>query len=253
VSDSDGNVVRRLEGPVSAGFHRVSWDLRFPPSTPVDLHPAVDLDNPFNAPDQGPMAAPGQYTAAIAKRVNGVMTPLGEPQTFATTPLKLASLPAQDAAASLAFQEKAARLQRAVTGAVRVVRETQSRLDYLFKALEETPKADPNLYTQALELQDRLQNLSVELNGDTTVSSRNEPTQTSISDMVGQVVTSNWTSSSAPTKTQQDTYSFAAERFAPVLADLHKLVEQDLRQLESSLEAAGGPWTPGRIPSWQPE
>src|SRR5947199_3718234 len=29
VQDQDGNVVRRLTGPVTAGFHRVAWDLRF--------------------------------------------------------------------------------------------------------------------------------------------------------------------------------------------------------------------------------
>src|SRR4029077_17940446 len=98
-------------------------------------------------------------------------------------------------------------------GAVRVVRETQLRLDSLFKALTDTPKADPNLYTQALALQERLQNLRAERGGDTTVGSGNEPTHTPLRQMVSDVVTSNWSSSSAPTKTQQDTYNFAAERF----------------------------------------
>ena len=30
-ADATGNVVRRLTGPVTAGFHRVAWDLRYPP------------------------------------------------------------------------------------------------------------------------------------------------------------------------------------------------------------------------------
>ena len=36
VSDVDGKVVRRVVGPATAGLHRVSWDLRYPPSTPVN-------------------------------------------------------------------------------------------------------------------------------------------------------------------------------------------------------------------------
>ena len=37
VKDEEGNVVRRLTAPAKAGFHRVAWDLRFPPSNPVQL------------------------------------------------------------------------------------------------------------------------------------------------------------------------------------------------------------------------
>ena len=34
VRDAAGTVVRRLSGPVSAGFHRVAWDLRYPSVEP---------------------------------------------------------------------------------------------------------------------------------------------------------------------------------------------------------------------------
>ncbi|MEL7453635.1 MAG: glycosyl hydrolase, partial [Pseudomonadota bacterium] len=35
IRDSDGNVVRRLEGPAKKGFHRVNWDLRYPNTSTV--------------------------------------------------------------------------------------------------------------------------------------------------------------------------------------------------------------------------
>ncbi len=34
IRDSQGTVVRKLEGPAKAGFHRVAWDLRYPDSSP---------------------------------------------------------------------------------------------------------------------------------------------------------------------------------------------------------------------------
>ena len=46
---------------------------------------------------------------------------------------------------------------------------------------------------------------------------------------------------------------FVAALFQPVLSDLRLLVEGDLRDLESEMEAAGAPWTPGRVPRWTPD
>src|SRR6185503_11199574 len=33
LTDSSGRVVRRLTGPVTAGMQRVTWDLRYPPTS----------------------------------------------------------------------------------------------------------------------------------------------------------------------------------------------------------------------------
>src|SRR4029077_20677259 len=37
VSDTSGQVIRQISGPATAGFHRVAWDLRYPPSEPAAL------------------------------------------------------------------------------------------------------------------------------------------------------------------------------------------------------------------------
>ncbi len=81
---------------------------------------------------------------------------------------------------------------------------------------------------------------------------RREPTPPAILDRVLQVVYGHWTSSSAPTATERRGYEIAAEAFAPALNAL-RAVDADLTALESEMEAAGAPWTPGRMPTWQPE
>ncbi len=53
-----------------------------------------------------------------------------------------------------------------------------------------------------------------------------------------------------PTQTNMDSYSIAAAEFADQLAKLHALVDVDLTKLEKDMEAAGAPWTPGRVPEW---
>jgi hypothetical protein len=85
------------------------------------------------------------------------------------------------------------------------------------------------------------------------VARRNEPTLPSIRERVQRVVGGLWTTTSAPTGTQQEAYTIAARQFAELLPKLTALVETDLAGLEAQAEAAGAPWTPGRVPRWQPE
>jgi len=48
-------------------------------------------------------------------------------------------------------------------------------------------------------------------------------------------------------------YAAAAQDFETTLTQLRQLIEVDLNKLEKQMEAAGAPWTPGRIPEWKPE
>jgi photosystem II stability/assembly factor-like uncharacterized protein len=251
ITDADGEVVRRLTGPVGAGIHRVTWNLRYPAPDPTSLEP-YSARTPWSREPQGPMVAPGTYTVSVAKSVRGEITPLSRPQSFETAPLGNSTLSAPDRRQALAFQQKVARLQRAVLGAVQAADEIASRIDHVAKALLETPAAAPELWDSARGLDLRLKDLLVDLEGDRTIASRSEPVPAPITDRVERIVSALWSSTSAPTETMRESYTDAAAGFATNLTALHALVA-DLRALEDILEAAGGPWTPGRLPTWQPE
>jgi photosystem II stability/assembly factor-like uncharacterized protein len=252
VADRDGHVVRRLEGPTAAGIHRVTWDLRFPSQDPVNLEP-FSWENPFTEPPRGPMAVPGSYQVTLAQRVDGVLEALGEPQNFEVVPLGAASLPAADREALLVFQRKAARLARAVLGALSTAAEVQGRLDHLLIARRDTPAATEDHRRRLRDIGLRLADALVVLEGDATVASRSEPVAPSIVGRVDQIVRSSWVSTSTPTGTQRRGYDIASEAFGGILEKLRVLVEQDLAVLEDDLEAAGAPWTPGRLPQWEVE
>ncbi len=250
VKDAEGEVVRRIEGPVTAGFHRVAWDFRFPDSRPTRLQDKPP-DNPFVDPPRGPMVVPGAYEVSLSQRVDGVVTPLGEAQKLEAVALSAASLPAEDKRALLEFQQETAALQRAVLGSLRAVEETESRLDFIARAILQSPRADAALLQEARALEDRLHAIDVALSGDATIRSRSESTPPSIADRVDDVVSGHWTSTSAPTETQREACRIAGAAFEPVLEDLRRLLEDDLPALEAKLDDAGAPWTPGRIPRWR--
>ena len=252
VRDADDQVVRRIEGPVSKGFHRVAWDLRYPPYEPVDLSPPGPY-NPFSDPPRGPLVAPGRYSVSLAVRVRGELQPLDGPREFETEVLGTASLPAPDREAVLAFQRQTGRLQRAVLGAGQAASEAQRRIDHLKVALRDAPAADSALRAELDAIETRLADLRVELEGDRTRAQRGEAVLPGVQGRVQRIVSGHWTTTSAPTATQRRGYAIAAEQFEGVLARLRTLIEQDLAGVERRAEAAAAPWTPGRLPTWQRE
>jgi hypothetical protein len=76
-------------------------------------------------------------------------------------------------------------------------------------------------------------------------------TPPAISDRVGFIVVGQRMSTARPTQTQVAQYTAAAQEFETVLGHLRQLIEVDLARLEKQMEAAGAPWTPGRIPEWK--
>jgi photosystem II stability/assembly factor-like uncharacterized protein len=254
VKDADGHVVRRLTGPTKAGVQRVAWDLRFPASNPTSTKPApAPTDNPFYQPPTGPLVVPGSYSVSFEKRVDGVLTPFGTPQSFVVESLGLQTLKAQDAAELAAFERKTARLQRAVLGAVETAEQAQEQIKVAKKALEDTPGADPALGVEARRIERALDELMTSLRGDRVMARRNTPTPMSTVDRVDAIVGTQWSATVAPTGTSRQAYAVASDAFEKQLATLRTLVETDLRALETAMEKAGAPWTPGRVPTWSKE
>lgn len=249
IRDADGDVVRRLEGPTGKGFHRVAWDLRHPDPDPIRLSPP-DLWNPFMSAPQGPKAVPGRYTVSYSMEVDGERREVGEPQSFEVRPLGLATLPAADRQELLAFQEKTAALQKAVLGAGRAHDDTLERLRYVRRAISETPEADLAWHDEARRIEADLRELETALYGDSVVARAQEPTLPGLMQRLGRVVGGHWDASAAPTATQRRAYEIVSEQLGPWLAELERIVETDLPALEAKLDAAGAPWTPGRVPSW---
>jgi photosystem II stability/assembly factor-like uncharacterized protein len=249
ITDSADRVVRRLTGPVTAGMQRLNWDLRYPAAN-LPAPPPPDADFDFEPPS-GPLVMPGTYKALVAKRVDGVMTPLGPPQEFQIVVEGQETMSVTDRTALVEFQQKAARLQRAVNGATQAANALRPRLTAIKRAIAETPSLPPRLYEEAMALEKRNNEILRALSGDSELRRRNINTPSSINDRVGYVVGAQRMSTARPTQTQHAQYAAAAQDFESVLVQLRQLMEVDLARLEKQLEAAGAPWTPGRVPEWK--
>ena len=250
IRDESGDIVRRFNGPSGKGFHRVAWDLRYPDvASPVNLERSGPK-TPWDDIPAGPFAMPGTYSVTVSKRVRGVETRLAGPQEFTTRLLGNNPLQTPDFAASLAFQQEAAELYRAVQGAGRTMGEARRKLDHIRQAINDTPALDRSLLDTVDVLEEKLADLAVAMNGDNTITSRSEPATPGIRSRVGSVMWGTRSITSAPTATQRKQLEIAARQFAPLLEELRGIVTEDIAGLEKILEEAGAPFTPGRLPRW---
>ncbi len=251
VTDADGKAVRTLTGPTAAGFHRVAWDLRDPAVTLPRGRPAEADDDVFADEPGGSLVLPGKYTVALAKRVDGVVTPLAGPVAVNVAVEGAEKMQAGDLAGLREFQQKLSRLRRAVSGALSAATELSGRLEQVKQSLDRTPAAKAEWKKTVRDLEKRNRDVLRALRGDVVLAARNENTPPSISDRVNYAVSSSRQALAKPTATQREAYRIAGEEFTQELAKLKALIEVNLRQLEKDMEEAGSPWTPGRLPEWK--
>jgi len=282
ITDASGKVVRRLEQPATRGVHRFTWDLRaqsaaLAPAPPPTLGgggrggagggrggagggagggggEAGGGDEEMMAQfgrggAQGALVVPGRYTVTLAKRVEGVVTPLPGSQTFEVAGEGPSTLADRQAMAE--FQERLARLQKALTATTQTVAEAETRVNAIRRAVDATPSLPYKLHEEALRLEKQLGDINTALNGDRIIRSHNEGSPASISEHMQAAAAPTRGTTGRPTKTATEQYQIASDELAAEIPKLRKLVETDIKALEKQLDAAGAPPTPGRLPDWK--
>ncbi|HTS37919.1 MAG TPA: hypothetical protein VMH04_19745 [Candidatus Solibacter sp.] len=250
VYDDSGAAIRRVEGNNDSGFQRVAWDLRYPASR-VTGHSDDGEEGDFpDATDLGPLVLSGNYSVRMFENVDGAVTELTAPQTFKVAAEGSAGMNAADRAAQEEFLRKTARLYRAVNGALQTAQDLQSRLKTIHEALRQTPAVEKELGTVADGIEQRDREILRALRGDLEIARQNEPIASSIDQRVNSIMEGERFSLAKPTQSHIDSYNIAAAEFGEQLSKLRTLAEVDLSKLEKDLEAAGAPWTPGRVPEW---
>src|SRR5204863_5584760 len=112
-------------------------------------------EDPFAEPPGGPLVMPGTYKVSMLKRVDGVTTPIGQSQEFQVVVEGLDRMSPADRIALVEFQQKAARLQRAVQGATQAANALTPRFAAIRRALLETPSAAESLLNDAAAIEKR--------------------------------------------------------------------------------------------------
>lgn len=245
VRDSDGEVIRRLQGPTSAGFHRLTWDLRRQPMEPTEIE-AREIYAPWQLPPKGPFAPPADYTVTLAKLENGVVSPLGESQDFTSRALPGSVAESIDWNALDIFHRQTEDLYRRALGAAELLGEMERNLSFIHQALLSTPnEAAPELLEERRALSLSRADLEETLSGDSILGRFNEPRAPSILGRLYALVYGQWDTTQGPTQTHRRNVDIAAESLGDLEKEVASWVDR-LKNLEEKMAGLGSPWTPGR-------
>ncbi len=246
IRDAQRQLVRKLKAPATEGVNRITWDFRYASTFPVSSG-----NLPFDNGKSGYYALPGKYTVSLSKVVDGVETDLGVAAAFNTVLLNNSTLPSTDRQALVAFQQKVSELGRVVYGTNREVNLMKEKVKAMREALNYAINAPPELQMKARELHQQLNAIVFQMEGDPTLSSRNQVQPPALMDRINDLTWSLWSISSSPTQTMRDAYSVIADEYGRVRSSVEKIRDVTIRDLETALDKAAVPWTPGRLPDWK--
>ena len=240
VKNSEGDVVRRLNGPVTKGFHRVAWDLRYPSPN------AVTKDNPSKI-SSGFLASPGNYTVTMYVQQDGKLKRLSKSQPFEVVPLRDGALPTKSHGEIADFwrdYENAVRqgsqLQISVSNALKQVNGMQTALD---RSNAEVGDMDRLLH----EIRKSLLDMDASLNGNPSRMGPGEKTTPNIGSRLFVIQRIIEHSTYGPTETGLETLYLVQQNIVDLQAQLAEN-KKDLDQMSRRLAKSGAPWVEGNPP-----
>mgnify|MGYP001824155034 CR=1 FL=1 len=242
VRDSEGSVVRQVEGPVEAGFHRVSWNLRYPP-----LQAWAPQEAPEEDQDEGlgVLVVPGTYSVSMHRRVDGVLADLAQSQSFEVVSIREPTFAGSTQEQRVIFETQIDELIRASQGTVNAVDAIIGELDAIKEVLERY-SADASLYEIANSLNKRLTLERERLNGNDTREIFKDQAAVTLGERIWHARFDPGSSAYGPTPEQRESLQIGRALYDDVTGQLSALIDVEYVGLKEALDAARVPWTPGR-------
>ncbi|HKJ81174.1 MAG TPA: hypothetical protein VJ954_04075 [Ignavibacteriaceae bacterium] len=250
ITDAAGNVVRKITKKAGKGVQRENWDLRFESASPVKA--VKNKFNPLAKENGSTLVMPGTFKVSIAMITRNGSKPVGNPFSFNVKPLNNTTLPAAKRSDVVAFQEKANKVVRTVRGTYNFLEDMMDKVADIKQAILNTPDAPETLMAEADKLSGELQDIWLKFDRDADHPSAEEtpPSPVTFNERLGTLAYTHWRSTSDITQKEKDAFNILSEEFPPVLNEIKKLYNSDLKNLQAELEKYNAPWTPGRIPDW---
>ncbi|MFC2101503.1 glycosyl hydrolase [Bacteroidota bacterium] len=236
IKDEKGAVVRRLEAPAKKGFHRVAWDLRYPPAYAID----IQSSDPGRS-RSGLLAPPGDYTVSMAKQVDGVVTELSGPISFTVNRLYQGTLAGSSADEILAYTEKVREMQLEVSAAARKLDLALKQVNGMQVALERSSATPGVMEKDLYKAKESLLDLREQLYGNPSRQEAGEGSPPTLFNRLG-IAASGTRTSYGPTTTQRQNLEITQTELTGFNAELKKITEEQIPALEKQLVEAGAPW-----------
>lgn len=236
VMDEHNNTIRKINGPVNKGLHRIAWDLSYP----VDM--AINAcDGKNHSWGMTPMVAPGNYKVALSKEIDGTVTPMGDTVMFKVIQLQKGALKGASPGETVAFWKQLRKLQSDLSATSLELDKALKKADAMKTALSRAEAPPGETDKKIHDLKQELLTLDEHLTGNRSkdeIGEKNNPTIRSRMIAVRENVSS---STYGPTPSCRKNMDIALKELNALNTSLQVITGEKIPQLEKELEAMGAP------------
>lgn len=237
VTDSDGNVVRKIKARPQKGFQRVAWDLRY-----SSTRAAREKSSPQSSGDM--LVVPGRFTVSLSKEVDGVITNLSESQDFVVKPLRKGALDGSSYELTMDFYRELNQLSRSVEALTILLGEAGKTVAKMENSLLNSTIGQEDMYEKVHDLSMQLKQIGTKLSGSSSKNEIGEKKPHTIRMRIS-AASMGGTSSYGPTPNSRKTLGIAKEEFAEIKTETEQIINEDIPELLKALHEAGAPWVEG--------
>lgn len=242
VKDNSGNVIRRINGSVKKGLHRIAWNLTYPPNEAIQIK---NIPSEANAAGNI-MVVPGTYTVSLSKEVGGEITQLDDPVSFEVVPLQKGVLQGKTPAEVAAFWKSIKDFNQGSFSLSLEMRNGVARLKAMKVALDRSQSSPGTLDKNLINLTRELNNLYQELNGNPIKQQVGEKTKPGIQTRIGAAVNGTFFSTYGPTPTHERSMEIAKSEFSQIRNKAINILRTKIPAMERELQKVGAPWVEGQ-------
>ncbi len=234
VRDSEGDIIKRVDGKTKKGLHRLTWDMKY-----ASTNPLTEKDSKNN----GLMALPGSYTATLFKRVGTKVTPLSEPVSFELAAIVEGALEGATPQEMEAYGSAVSDAQKRAISATTVLKQLKDTMALLRTAIDRTPSDIAKLEAQFAAIQEEIHAVNRQFYG---LKSRDRMGIKPANIMSRlRYARSALGSSYGPTAQHKDQLGYANDSLDSAVARIGTLQSTAVPALQQAVVEAGGPWTSG--------
>ncbi|RPG64479.1 MAG: glycosyl hydrolase [Flammeovirgaceae bacterium TMED290] len=186
IKDSKGEEVNRVNASASKGLNRVAWDLRHG-SNPIINPDRMQFRSSGSGrySRSGNLVSPGNYTASLVKESEGKMIVLDGPMTFNVVDLGRGTLKGTSYEDYQAHSNKVDKVYDRQTLFSNKLTKTMNMVKAMRLSLHTSKKINNELGNNLFELEEELNQISVELYGNSAKSKIGENNDPTLSRFIG--------------------------------------------------------------------
>lgn len=242
IRDDEGNVVRRIQGPVGKGINRADWDLRYPAVGAID----EETEREYGDGPSGILAPPGTYTVSLSVEADGEIRQLAGPVSFRVKQMRDGSLEGSSYEEAFAFGRDLMDLHRSTSAASKTLRNLIKRVEAMQTALSRSLTEPGELDEQLHELRQDLFELEEKMFGNASKREIGEKTDPTVYSRLSFAFSGASNSTYGPTPQHRKSLEIARKEFEELEPRLNELINERIPGLEKALAEAGAPWIEGQ-------